>query len=59
MEVRVMDLSSPQEDLGPVDFIKGSVTEAELVMEACRGFSVAFHLVGRIPQARLSEDGFW
>jgi nucleoside-diphosphate-sugar epimerase len=59
MEVRVVDLSSPPEGLGPVDFIKGSVTDAELVMEACRGCSVAFHLAGRMPQARLSEDGFW
>ena len=59
MEVCVMDLSSPPKELGPVDFIKGSVTEAEAVMEACRGCTVAFHLAGRMPQTRLSKDGFW
>jgi nucleoside-diphosphate-sugar epimerase len=59
MQVRVIDLSPPPENLGSVDFIKGSVTDAGLVMEACRGCSVAFHLAGRMPQARLSKDGFW
>ena len=61
MEVCVMDLSSPPKELGPVDFIKGSVTEAEAVMEACLGCKVAFHLAGRRPafQKMASDRSTW
>ena len=58
MEARIFDMTPPPEELGSVEFVKGNVTDTEAVHEACRGCAVAFHLAGRMPQARLSENGF-
>ena len=59
MDVRIFDLTSPPEGLEYAEFVKGDVSDAAVVIEACRGCAVAFHLAGRMPQARLSKDGFW
>jgi nucleoside-diphosphate-sugar epimerase len=59
IKVRVLDLTSPPEETGPVEFVKGDVSDAGTVSDACRGCAVAFHLAGRMPQARLSSEGFW
>ena len=59
MEVRIFDMTPPPEELGEVEFVKGNVTDAKAVHEACRGCAVVFHLAGCMPQARLSKDGFW
>ena len=58
IEVRILDLTSPPRELDSAEFVKGDVREAEAVFEACSGCSVVFHLAGRMPQARLSEEGF-
>ena len=59
MEVRILDLTSPPGGLESVEFVKGDVSNAATVYEACRGCEAVFHLAGRMPQARLSKDGFW
>ncbi len=56
--VRIFDLSRPPPDLGAVEFVEGDVTDAGSVSRACRGCGVVFHLAGRMPQARLSSEGF-
>jgi UDP-glucose 4-epimerase len=58
-KVRVLDLASPPHESGEIEFVKSDITDAATVMEACRGCAVAFHLAGRMPQARLSREGFW
>lgn len=55
---RIFDPVSPATDLGSVEFVRGDVSDAEAVAKACRGCAVAFHLAGRMPQARLSEEGY-
>jgi nucleoside-diphosphate-sugar epimerase len=57
--VRIFDMTLPPKGLEHVEFVKGDVSDAEAVMEACRDCTVAFHLAGRMPQARLSKEGFW
>jgi len=59
VEVRVFDLAPPPPTQGTVRFIRGDVACNEAVCEACRACSAVFHLAGRMPQARLSEEDFW
>ena len=55
---RVFDLTPPPAGLEGVEFVKGDVSDAAALHEACRGCSAVFHLAGRMPQARLSEAAY-
>ncbi len=56
--VRVFDLTDPPTEQENVEFVRGDVSHARDVSDACRDCSAVFHLAGRMPQARLSEEGF-
>jgi len=57
--VRAFDLAPPPEQgYEDVEYIKGDISDARAVSEACRGCDAVFHLAGRMPHARLTEEGF-
>jgi len=58
VRVRVFDLADPPAEAQDAEFVRGDVTRAEAVIGACRGCDAVFHLAARMPQARLSEQGF-
>lgn len=58
VKVRVLDLTPPPAEPGDVEFVRGDVSHAGVVHDACRGCAAVFHLAGRMPQARLSPEGF-
>jgi len=59
-EVRVLDLKPPPEDLvGRVEFIPGSVLDPDAADRALDGADVVHHLAASMPQADLSARGFW
>ena len=58
--VRIFDLKEPPVELaGRVEFFRGSILDAEGVVEACAGAEVVHHLAASMPQAKLSPRGFW
>jgi len=58
--VRILDLRAPPAGLASrVEFVRGDITDSSVVEGACTGCAVVFHLAGRMPQARLGEQGFY
>ncbi len=60
ISVRVYDMKPPPEDLkDKVEFHQGDIRNKELVVKACEGCEIIYHLAANMPQARLSDQGFW
>jgi len=60
LKVRVYDIKEPLEEFcRKVEFHQGDIRDSEKVVRACEGCEVIYHLAANMPQARLSEQGFW
>jgi len=60
VKVRVYDMKPPPDELnGKVEFQQGDIRDKDKVIQACEGCEVIYHLAANMPQARLSEQGFW
>jgi nucleoside-diphosphate-sugar epimerase len=58
-EVIVYDLKPPPQVHPKLVFIEGDVRDKQKVTKACKGCEIVFHLAAKMPQARLSEEGFY
>jgi UDP-glucose 4-epimerase len=57
--VKLYDLKPPPQTHPKLKFIPGDVRDRQKLTEACKGCKVVFHLAAKMPQARLSEEGFY
>lgn len=49
---RIFDISENQEDLGPVECIKGDICDFDAIKSACVGVDVVYHNVAQVPLAK-------
>ena len=58
-KVRILDMRPPNRKLHKnIQFFQGSVTDAQRMMEACKGVTVAFNLASLLPCSRAKRQ-FW
>lgn len=58
-KVRVYDLKKPPISHPDVEFFQGDIRDREKLEEAVEGCDIVFHLAAKMPQARLTEEGFY
>ena len=58
-DVRVYDLKAPPIEDERIEFIRGDIRDRKKLLEACKDCEVVFHLAAKMPQARLTKEGFY
>ncbi len=57
--VRIYDLKPPPLYHKDVEFVKGDIRDADKLNNAVKGCEMVFHLAAKMPQAKLTEKGFY